>query len=295
VDRRGKKLEKKRKRRDHKKKVTAIAEQTLNSPALLARAAAREPFGPCYISAGWDDLVEPALVTVLMTRKLPRGQFAAGIALVDRTCLGIKNGFLSLQPSARALADFVKEIGEAHGGMIPCELLVAQSIVYHAIDYARSLTFEPHPDFPSPLFGPRPPVLLDTPWRNVERPIFVPGPHDNALTVVNRLERAVGAGGFELLDPYDEEEEEEDDISGARGDLVYSPLGRTISSGDSRLDIVIFRGASEKKWTLEIEDHRGRSTVWDEGFESDQAALDEALDAIEEEGGAASFAAAPST
>jgi hypothetical protein len=35
--------------------------------------------------------------------------------------------------------------------------------------------------------------------------------------------------------------------------------------------------------------------VWDEGFESDQAALDEALDAIEEEGGAASFAAAPST
>ncbi len=37
--------------------------------------------------------------------------------------------------------------------MVPCELAVAQSIVYNALDYAASLGFEPHPDFPEPLFG----------------------------------------------------------------------------------------------------------------------------------------------
>ena len=37
-------------------------------------------------------------------------------------------------------------------------------------------------------------------------------------------------------------------------------------------------------WLLEVVDQYNNSTVWDDSFKTDQAALDEALDAIEKEG-----------
>ena len=37
-------------------------------------------------------------------------------------------------------------------------------------------------------------------------------------------------------------------------------------------------------WLLEVVDEYNNSTVWDDPFSTDQAALDEALDAIEKEG-----------
>jgi hypothetical protein len=225
MDRRGKKLEKKRKQREQKKKATAIAAQNLTSAGALARTAAREPFGPCYVSFGWDDLVEPALVTVIVTRKLPHGRFVAGIALVDRTCLGVKNGFLKLQASARDLADFIEEVGRPHGGMIPCEPPVAQSIVYHALDYARSLGFEPHPDFPALLYGPRPAELVNTPWSAPERPTYIAGPDDDVPVIANRLTKALGAGRVELVDAFDDQY---DGVSDAEDDVIHSPLGRTV-------------------------------------------------------------------
>jgi hypothetical protein len=37
-------------------------------------------------------------------------------------------------------------------------------------------------------------------------------------------------------------------------------------------------------WSLEVVDETGTSTVWDDSFSTDQAALDEALKTIREEG-----------
>ena len=49
------------------------------------------------------------------------------------------------------------------------------------------------------------------------------------------------------------------------------------------MDIEIYEGDSGK-WILEVVDKYGNSTVWDEQFSSDQAALDEAMKVIREEG-----------
>jgi uncharacterized protein len=74
-------------------------------------------------------------------------------------------------------------------------------------------------------------------------------------------------------------------------DFVHSPLERTLSGEGHTLRIDIYRGAHEPDWILEIEDETGTSTVFDEQFASDQAALDAALAKIEAEGGIHRFCA----
>jgi uncharacterized protein len=74
-------------------------------------------------------------------------------------------------------------------------------------------------------------------------------------------------------------------------DLVHSPLERTLSGEGHTLRIAIYRGADEPDWILEIEDEASTSTVFDERFASDQAALDAALAEIAVEGGIHRFCA----
>ncbi|MBP6767991.1 MAG: hypothetical protein KA171_09415 [Reyranella sp.] len=46
----------------------------------------------------------------------------------------------------------------------------------------------------------------------------------------------------------------------------------------------IDRLEQEGGWTLEVEDHEGGCTVWDDKFATDQAALDEVMKVIDTEG-----------
>jgi len=65
--------------------------------------------------------------------------------------------------------------------------------------------------------------------------------------------------------------------------LEKSPLCQTISSGGKTIRVEIY-GDGEGKWILEIEDEFGNSTVWDEHFDTDKAALVEAKKSILAEG-----------
>lgn len=74
-------------------------------------------------------------------------------------------------------------------------------------------------------------------------------------------------------------------------EIIHSPLARMLSGDGHTLHIDIYRGADEPDWILEIEDETGTSTVFDERFATDQAALDAALAEIEVEGGIHRFCA----
>ncbi len=66
-------------------------------------------------------------------------------------------------------------------------------------------------------------------------------------------------------------------------ELIHSPLTRTHSAEGHSLQIEIYRSA-DSPWILEVVDELGTSTVWDEPFETDTAALEAAFLAIEAEG-----------
>ena len=71
--------------------------------------------------------------------------------------------------------------------------------------------------------------------------------------------------------------------------IVHSPLERRITRDGVSVDVQIYRGEDEPGWLLEIVDHLGGSTVWNDTFSSDEAALAEAMETIERDG-IASFA-----
>ena len=66
--------------------------------------------------------------------------------------------------------------------------------------------------------------------------------------------------------------------------LIDSGLSQRITVEGHKLQIEIYRLEHEPKWSLEVVDEDGTSNVWDDLFDSDQEALDEALKVIDEEG-----------
>jgi len=79
---------------------------------------------------------------------------------------------------------------------------------------------------------------------------------------------------------------------GERDELVMSPLCSKITRDGMTVEVHIYRGADDDRWVLEVVDQEEASTVWDESFPTDQAALDEVMRTIETNG-IGSFLRAP--
>ncbi|MEM9301899.1 MAG: hypothetical protein AAGE01_07295 [Pseudomonadota bacterium] len=66
-------------------------------------------------------------------------------------------------------------------------------------------------------------------------------------------------------------------------EIRMSPLCQTIERDGKTVEVLIYSGDSTE-WILEVEDGFGNSTVWDEPFASDEAALAEVTRTLVEEG-----------
>ena len=66
--------------------------------------------------------------------------------------------------------------------------------------------------------------------------------------------------------------------------LITSRLSRTITRDGITVDVHIFRSEGDPEWTLEVADHEGASTVWEDTFETEQDALNEVFQTIAVEG-----------
>ena len=211
------------KRRKHDKrraeaKQRAKERELPRSPGELIRLAATKPFGPAWICAGYADAAgaegdghPPALVTVVVTRTLRGELLLPCVALVDRTCLGVKDGWV-MEPAGEHLisarmVEWGDELGEP---LVRCEPLLAQSIVLHALDYASRLGFRPHDGFAAALFEPRPTELLATRWARPARPIYCAGPNDDTRRILRTLDAAVGRGNYEFVGLLDDDGDDDD-------------------------------------------------------------------------------------
>jgi hypothetical protein len=194
------KQEEKRKRKREEAKKAAKAQALPTSPAALVELAAEGSFGPAWATAELgDDLQMPKLATVIVTRKLPRGQWLAHVMLVDRTCLGVKDGYLLGPRSLAEITDAVGELGRRGDALARCEPEWARSIVFHGLDFAATLGFSPHADFVQAMVRPRPDPLLDTPLGRPSRPVYWQGPRDDSDRILAQLVDRVGRGGFDFF------------------------------------------------------------------------------------------------
>ena len=65
--------------------------------------------------------------------------------------------------------------------------------------------------------------------------------------------------------------------------LIYSDLQTTFAMDGHTLEIIIYR-LPDSDWTLEVVDENNNSTVWEDTFATDEAALAEAIGEIKSEG-----------
>jgi hypothetical protein len=66
--------------------------------------------------------------------------------------------------------------------------------------------------------------------------------------------------------------------------IINSPLSQKITRDGTTIDVLIYRGEHEAEWILEVVDHAGGSTVWDDTFATEQDVLNEVLRNIDQEG-----------
>ena len=169
----------------------------------------------CWVSPGWSrhliidgheewpditatDHGGDGVATVVVARRHRPQRVSVCGYLVDVYCLGVKNALGPKIMNDRALPDYLdtffdvfKHVGEP----IEAPLELVRHLVWGAVDYARGLGFEPHPDFPATAghLGPWQETSVITFGRDGV-PLFIQGPHDDPAKVIRTLNRSVGAG-----------------------------------------------------------------------------------------------------
>lgn len=97
-----------------------------------------------------------------------------------------------------------------------------------------------------------------------------------------RLETMSTVMSRKIRSAEDDDGEEHDMAVDDEPDFIESPLSQHVTRNGVTVRVDIY-GDSANRWILEIVDVENTSHVWDEHFETDQQALDEALRALDEE------------
>jgi hypothetical protein len=154
------------------------------------------------VTPGIGELDGPqGLASVLVARRYKWGRVSVCGYLADVHCLGVKN---ALGPKIMADSDY-PAFAHMFFSSYPSEpievpLELAQNLVFGAVDYARGLGFEPHPDFApaAPYLGISTGPSAITFGRDGQ-PFFVQGPADNAKQVLETLDRTAGPGNYHYI------------------------------------------------------------------------------------------------
>src|SRR6266545_635322 len=172
----------------------------------------------CWVSPGWrqgltvdghrdwpdvdtPDTGASGLVSVLVTRQARYGKVRVCGWLVDVYCLGVKDTIGPRSMDQRRVAELTGSYFAAYQARpLAAPLDLAQHLVFGAVAYARRLGFEPAPGFDQTtghLGSWTGPSAIS--FGHNGKPLFVQGPHDNAASILNTLERSVGPNNFHYL------------------------------------------------------------------------------------------------
>jgi hypothetical protein len=169
------------------------------SMAQLALEASNAPWDCCL---AWES---GGMTSICAVRKTRSGRTGA-MLLVDMFCLGVKDCFLIQDVTSQKLADMLEQ------GYVSVAPAKALKLTLGAIDFARSVGFEPHPDAPACLniFRGVDPNDCDESFEYGEdgKPFYVSGPHDGPekqRRIMATLSQT-GAGNHHFLIRVDESE-----------------------------------------------------------------------------------------
>lgn len=164
-------------------------------PHALLRRAVDFPIHECVVNADWK---ARGLASVGVVREMPNLKYLMGVYLVDTYCLGVKDAFSQVNIRASRIAEF-KSRSNLRFEPIPYE--DARSLVLGAIEYARELGFEPHPDWAEAryLVEPERSFMRRFEFGHEGKPLYIQGPHDDGDSIMRRLGGAVETGAAHFI------------------------------------------------------------------------------------------------
>ena len=192
-----------RKKAKRKKKRSPLS-RLLQSPRALLRSSGNWPLHECLVTKDWQQ--EGNIVQILVARRSPSGQIAAGTFLVDLGCLGVKTAFASLFDTRREYEQKLRARITSQQEMIKAEVNLVAKIIREAIAYAKDLGFKPDPDYRDAMLvlGDADPDACDVPiplGGRDGKPFYIAGPYDNVDRIMAKLMRKLGPDGFTYLIP----------------------------------------------------------------------------------------------
>jgi hypothetical protein len=170
------------------------------------------PVEACYLNADWK---EQGLARIVVTRSQENGKIMVGAFLVDTFCLGVKNAFCNEGLGRRRIDDQLLPGYYHNEEPTRVGINYVKEIIYGAVEYARSLGFEPHPDFElsrhvlgSEEIGTTRNLTFGGPEG---KPLYVAGSDDDAGATLRKLRKKLGENGFNFITPEDDWEDIEED------------------------------------------------------------------------------------
>lgn len=165
------------------------------------RELEHSPIHAVYVG---DSVFTLGIGHAIIARKLPDGQIAAGVFLVDVYCLGIKDACLVVK-SEYEFDDGIKTTFDTND-LKPVAPAYARKLIDDSIAYARDLGFEPHPDFrdASVVLGDIDPAECTEQFTfgHEGKPHYVSGPNHSEITaqrIITHLKNRFGPDGFHYL------------------------------------------------------------------------------------------------
>jgi hypothetical protein len=190
------------------------------SPRPDRGASLEKPLIGCWITRQWsngltiedrppdwidDDDLPPlamgaGLPSIAVVREHSDDEVSVCGYLVDTYCQGVKNAITPSMVDQHDLAAFLTDFFSAYDNApLPAPIELAQNLVLGAVDYARSLGFDPHSDFylAKPHLGVwQPPSKIRFGLNG--KPYFQQGPYDNPTRIMRTLDRSVGPGNYDF-------------------------------------------------------------------------------------------------
>ena len=180
------------------KKPKKTTPQEIFGKNYIVKNGRKLPIYKCLISEA------AGLISALVIRRLPNGNLAFGVYMIDKYCLGLKNTIFKIDLSMDDYEDFIDEISYTLGELQECTYATVHNWVYGGIAYAEDLGFKPNSDFSLTKF------FLEEDTEDVEliefefgmngRPHYFSGPYDNVHKIYDTLVKNVGEDNFDFTD-----------------------------------------------------------------------------------------------
>ncbi len=199
---RQKQLEKKRKKRKMKKVAMVSSVGSFSNVLRLAKQSAILPIHECLVPEELFD--QNGIGSIVISRRMGDGNFAASVILLDVYCLGVKNAYFRVFSSTE-YAEMINGI-TMNEKIKSVEPACARKLVEDCIEYARKIGFEPHPDYETAqyIFGD---IEVDGCTESYTfgkngKPFYISGPNDDVKkikTILKTLQESCGEGNYECL------------------------------------------------------------------------------------------------